>query len=147
MVLEDIVMMVVFGVLGLAGLGLLYKRLQWKAEARNKDLDLRRDIVAKFSSAAEFVEFARSEAGKDLFLGPEESPRGRFSRLLAASVMMALAGAAMFLNGYAWRHATDTNDIGKTQDYYYWASLCAAASLGLLVHAFLGRSSGRKNAK
>lgn len=143
MVPEDLAMIIVFGVIGLAGLWLLYKRQQSNAAARSKELDLRREVIAKFTSAAEFVEFARSEEGKNFFLGPAEAPRMRFVRSITASVLSALAGIAMFFNGYAWRHGTDINDITKTQDYYYWASLCIAASLGLLTHALLMRSATR----
>lgn len=142
---EEMAMFLILGVLALSGLWILFKRMQWKSGERQKVLEIQYEVIRKFSSGAEFITFLRTDEGRRLFEGVTsgDSPVWPVVRALTASVMLALAGLAMFVNGYAWQHENAMADLGRVHDYYYWGSLSVAAAIGLLVNAWLMNRWGR----
>lgn len=142
---DEIMMFVVVAGFATAGTWFLYKYHQAIATERMKELDIRHEMIKKFSSAQEFIDFVRSEEGRKMFsAGGQGSSRLKITRSITASVVLALAGATMFFTGYSWSGYTDINEINKMRDYYYWGSLSFAAAAGLLVNAWLMNKLGKK---
>lgn len=141
----EMIMFSVIAGLTFAGFWLWFKRHQSITHERMKELDIRHEMIKKFSSDREFIEFLQSENGRKLFFPDEHfHPRLKVIRSMTASVVLALAGAAMFITGYSWSGFTDINEINKMRDYYYWGSLSFAASAGLLINAWLMNQLGKK---
>jgi hypothetical protein len=142
---DEIMMFAVVAGLAAAGTWFWYRHRQAIASERMKELEIRHEMIKKFSSAQEFIDFVRSEDGRKIFFDEGQGhSRLKIIRSITASVILALAGAAMFFTGYSWSDYTDINEINKMRDYYYWGSLSFAAAAGLLVNAWLMNKLGKK---
>ena len=125
-------------------LWLWLKKRQLDMQERMKRLDIHHEMIKKFSSTQEFIDFLQTEHGKPLMLNEETTPQLRALRSLLVAIVLILAGIVMLINGYSWRDYDDMNYVNKMHDLYYWGSMAIAIGLGLLIHLAIMLKLGKK---
>lgn len=118
-------------------LWLMMRRYQLQHHERIQRLEVQRELVKKFSSVPEFVDFVKSDEGKQIFTEPESGAHVKVIRYVTASVLLILVGITIMINAYSYRFETDSNYVSKAQDLYYWGSLAVAIGIGLVINAFI----------
>jgi len=125
-------------------LWLSLKRHQWSVQERMRRLDIQHEMIKKFSSAQEFIDFMQTENGKQLIVRESLTPQWKFLRSMAAAIIFILTGMVMLINGYSWRNYDDMNYVNKMHDLYYWGSMAIAIGAGLLIHLAIMLKLGKK---
>jgi hypothetical protein len=121
------------------------KKLEAEKRERIKYLEIQHEIVKKFSSSQEFIEFLKTDRAKQAFAsGDRTEPRRQILRHLSAGTLFLLAGISLLIQGYSWRDYTDINFVNKAHDLYFWGGLAVAAGTGLMINALIGVLLGRK---
>lgn len=113
------------------------KRFQTVRLERMKQLEIQHELVKKFSSANEFIDFVQSEQGRRIFISSESKPEIKAMRFLTSSVILILAGMALLIQGYLWKDYEDINFVNKMHDFYYWGSMAIAIGIGLIINAWI----------
>jgi len=137
MVNEELILMALVATTVVALGWLQWQRLRLEAAAANERNRLLREISARFGDAPEFVEFARSRAGRVL-LDDGQSVAATKRRLLSQLqfAVLALALAAGFLiNGTAPPVGADLNLVREADHARWWGTILGCAGTGLLVAA------------
>lgn len=116
-----------------------FKKYRLSVEENMKQLEIKHEVIKKFSSFQEFTEFLKSDDGKKIFSPQQNIFEFKIVRLLSAAVILILAGLAMLINGYSWRGYEDINEINKMHDFYYWGSMAIAIGIGLLINAMIAK--------
>ncbi|MBX7151113.1 hypothetical protein K1X84_05695 [bacterium] len=118
---------------------LWFRKYRLSADENMKQLEIKHEMIKKFSTYQEFIEFLKSSDGKKIFPDHQSNAELKILRLLSAAVILILAGIAMLINGYSWSGYEDVNQINKMHDFYYWGSMAIAIGLGLLINAVIAK--------
>ncbi len=146
-VYEDIIMFPILFLLIVWITWLMFKKWRIERELQMHALDLQREMVRKFDSSQALQDFLKTDEGKRCFpIDPEWLVRRALIRTLSLGITLILFAVAMWIQSEFWKNFTDSNDLNKAQDYFYWGCLAAAAGAGLILNSALNRAaSKRKN--
>lgn len=115
---------------------LLFRRRQNIMHLEYYRLESLNKLIDKYGSAAEFVSFMATDAGKRLLLSAEkEAPTGNGKtivlRFVQAAVMIFVLGAGFMAGSSQYGNSTDIGNIQQANDMEYWGIMCFMLAMGL----------------
>ncbi len=119
---------------------LLFRRRQNIMHLEYYRLESLNKLIDKYGSAAEFVSFMATDAGKRLLLSAEkEAPAGNGKtivlRFIQAAVMIFVLGAGFMAGSSQYANSTDPANIQQVYDMEYWGLMCHMIATGLFIVA------------
>lgn len=117
-------------------LWLLFRRRQVIMNLEYHRLETLNKLIDKYGSAAEFISFMATDAGKRLLItaekeAPASNGKNMVLRFIQAAVMIFVLGAGFLAGSSEYGDSTDLGNIQRAHDMEYWGVMCFMLSFGL----------------
>lgn len=121
---------------------LLFRRRQNIMNLEYYRLESLNKLIDKYGSAAEFISFMSTDAGKRLLLSAEkEAPASNGKtivlRFIQAAVMIFVLGAGFMSGSSLYGNSTYPGSIQQGHDMEYWGVMCFMLAMGLGIVSFV----------